>query len=283
MPAIQPARLKLQVAALSAVFDQPEVFTQQLIDLLEQYADRTQRPGQSGTPNPLLPSFNVPSPVIRQILATIHSNAEEDSQTTLRLSDILWMQPNLECKILSSHLLGWVKSIPTTAIIERISRRIGDTIDDQVIRIIVQHGLAHVRQSDPQAILELAQQWLQSLRLVDQKIGLIALDTLVGDHNFDNLPAIFLMVTPFFRKAPIELRPVLVDFINSLALRSPQETTYLLQENLRATENPDTAWLIRQLLTSTATNTDEFKKVELHEDLKQSLRQALRNNIMPEE
>ncbi len=283
MPAIQPARLKLQVAALAAIFDQPEVFTQQLHHLLEQYADRTHRPGQSGTPNPLLPSYNAPAPVIRQVVAAIRLEAENDSQSTLTLSDILWTQPNLECRIISSHLLGWVENIPVAAIVERVFKRLAETIDEQVIHIVAQYGLAHVRLVESQAILDLAKQWLASDRLADQKTGLIILETLMRDNNFDNLPAIFLMVTPYFRKAPVELRPVLMDFVKSLALRSPQETAYLLQENLRATENPDTAWLIRQLLTSTTTSPDEFYKQELNEDLKLSLRQVLRKNGLPEE
>ena len=277
MPAISPARLKLQTAALASIFDQPEAFMVQLLNLLDHYADWTQRPGQSGVLNPLTPSNNVPLPVIRQIITAIQAKAEKDTEGTLRLVDILWAQPTLECRIIAALLLGKIKEKPSLVIIDRINTWLSNTSDDAMVRIVLQSGLAQVRQNEPQAVLKLAQQWLGSKQVNSQKYGLIALDTLASDPSFDNLPVIFLMITPFFRKIPVELRAILVDFINSLARRSPQETTYLLQENLLANDNPDTAWLIRHLLTASTKETEVQYKTELPEDLKQNLRQALRN------
>ena len=71
-------------------------------------------------------------------------------------------------------------------------------------------------------------------------------------------------MTPYTRKAPLQVRADILDALAALALRSPKETAYLLRQSLNSPENPDTALLIRKLL-------DVFPP-----DLQESLRQALR-------
>jgi len=60
MPAIHPARMKIQVARLGEKIRQPEVFVRELHNLLDFYADRTHRPGQFGEPPPLLAIIKPP-------------------------------------------------------------------------------------------------------------------------------------------------------------------------------------------------------------------------------
>jgi hypothetical protein len=67
MPAIHPARLKIQAAQLVERFSTPHSFVSRLHDLLDFYANRAYRPGQSGEPHPLLTAYNVPRPVLHQV------------------------------------------------------------------------------------------------------------------------------------------------------------------------------------------------------------------------
>jgi hypothetical protein len=197
------------------------------------------------------------------------------------LSDSLWEEPYLEYRTLAAHLTGWVKQTDYSSIIDRISNWLDETNDDQMIQIVVEHGLAQARKDAPQAVLILAQRWLQSNQLRKQKCGLVTLTTLVDDPDYPNLPALFLLVSPFLRKTPIELRPIMVGLINSMAQRSPQETSYLLQESLRATDNPDSAWLIRQLLAGKENPKNDLNPIVLPEDLHNNLRKSLRNLPTP--
>ena len=61
MPAIQLTRLRLQTAGLAESFANPQAFVRGLHDLLDYYADRTHRPGQSGAPAPLPTSVSLTS------------------------------------------------------------------------------------------------------------------------------------------------------------------------------------------------------------------------------
>ena len=54
MPAIQLARLKIQVTELLKYFSVPKDFLRELHAMLDFYADRTRRSGQSGKPRPLI-------------------------------------------------------------------------------------------------------------------------------------------------------------------------------------------------------------------------------------
>jgi hypothetical protein len=72
------------------------------------------------------------------------------------------------------------------------------------------------------------------------------------------------MITPFLRVAPPRLRPDIVLNLIELAHISPNETAYHLRQNLYAPDNPDTAWLIRQVI-------NEFPE-ELRNNLKLSVK-----------
>jgi hypothetical protein len=56
------------------------------------------------------------------------------------------------------------------------------------------------------------------------------------------------MVTPYLRIIQPALRPDVLVVVRTLIRCSPAETAYLLRQNLAVPDNPDTAWLIRQVV-----------------------------------
>src|SRR4030043_489754 len=101
MPAISPAKLKLQTARLAEQYTQPGVFVRELHALLKIYADHSHRPGQSGTPSALIESYNVHPPVLRQINLSMKQIVERDPSGTLELCDALWGESYLEHRLLA--------------------------------------------------------------------------------------------------------------------------------------------------------------------------------------
>lgn len=106
MPAIQPARLKRQVADLVALYSQPTAFVRQLHSMLDLYSDHTQRQGQAGIPSPLMESYNTPAPVMRQIWHELSKTTRPHPNAALHLSDALWAEPNVDLQLLAARLLG---------------------------------------------------------------------------------------------------------------------------------------------------------------------------------
>ena len=113
---------------------------------------------------------------------------------------------------------------------------------------MLEHGLSRFQQDAPGQLLELIASWLSSEDIPAQHAGLRALLPLINKAAIASLPAIFRLVTPYLRVAHPRLRPDILAVTSALARCSPAETAYLLRQNLTAPDNPDTPWLIRQVL-----------------------------------
>jgi hypothetical protein len=267
MPAIQLARLKIQAAQLAEHFANPVLYARSLHDLLDYYADRAYRPGQTGEPPPLLTAYSVPPQVIRQILKELTPFAAQDRPAALALCDALWSEPYFEFRLLAASLLGEISPHPPEEILARVKAWAVPSTEIRLLAALFTIGLSWFRQDLPELYLRQVEAWLASAEVFSQHLGLQALGPLATAQGFDNLPVLFRLLAPLVRSAPMQLRPDLLDVVQGLARRSPQETAYFLRQNLEIkTDNPGTAWLARHSLASFPV------------EVQTSLRAALREN-----
>lgn len=250
MPAIQPARLKQQSARLVEQFSQPGVFVRQLRTLFELYADHTHRPGQAGDPPALLAAYKTPPPVMRQVNQDLRPLANSEPTAALALCDQLWQEPFLEMRLLAIWLLGQIPITHIEPVLHRLNAWGCSGAEERLVAALLEHGTACIRQEAPARLLELSKDWLQTPQITVQQLGLRILIPLIADPSFEALPTIFQIITPYLRLAPPRLRTDIVEVLDALALRTPQETAYILKQNLTSPENIDTAWLARQVLKS---------------------------------
>ncbi len=269
MPAIHPARLKIQVEQLVELVSQPAAFVRGFKLLMEQYADWTHRSGQSGNPPPLLNAYNPPPQVIKQIFLSLRPTIQNDPQSILAICDALWPEPNLECRMVASSLLGQVQ-LPDKVVIEKlqawlsISSELAEKkTEERILKSLLDDGLAPVRRSNPNLILSLSKGWLDQKQILAQQAGLQALRYLAAEPSFDNFPGIYRLINPMLRITSSELRVDLLELLYELVERAPSEAAYVLKQNLTASDNPDTPWLVRQVMSS------------FPEDIRASLRKAL--------
>lgn len=266
MPAIHLARLKLQSAALSQFFEQPAAFLKELKNLLEFYANRTHRPGQTGEPQPLLPSYNVPGPILNQIYLDLKPLVIEKPDESLELCEALWQEPYLECRMLSARLLGQISPAMTSEIFAHLQVWLPDTREERLIDTLLDFGLARLRTEYPDLVLDQIKTWLEDDRAVFRRFGLRAMLPILRETSFDNLPFFYRLLTPYFRQTPNDLRPDVLRVLTALTRRSPQEMAFMLRQNLGVSGHTDTAWLIRQVIK------------EFPQEQQSSLRAALREN-----
>jgi hypothetical protein len=264
MPAIQLTRLRLQAAHLRDSFSRPEAFVRGLKAMMEYYTDRTHRPGQSGEPPPLISAFHAPAPVLRQILLELTPLIRSEPDRALALTDALWSQNNLECRLLAASILGTLPVENSGGVLERINSWSRAEKEDRLLDALLDQGLQGYRRESSIQLLSLVESWLGSDNLNDQRIGLRTLIALLKDSSFTNLPALFRLLTTLVKAVPTGLRNELIDVLTALARRSPNETAFFLRQNLASPRSLDTAWLIRQLLP------------EFPEDSRAGLREALR-------
>lgn len=238
--------MKIQVARLSEKLRQPDALVRDLHNLLDFYADRTHRPGQFGEPPPLLATYKIPTPVLRQIEREL-SPLAGDPPAALALVDSLWAEPVIEFRRLAIMLLGRIPPNPPQPVLDRIQAWIAAQPESRILDGILEHGLARIRQETPDVYYPMLEAWLKADELYPRQAGLRALRHLLADPGFENLPAVSRLILPFIRLTPKDLRIDLVAVLRGLAGRFPQEASYLLKQNL-APDRPDAIWLARQVV-----------------------------------
>jgi hypothetical protein len=245
MPAIQPARLKQQVAELVAKYDQPADFVRSLRALLDSYSDHTRRPSQAGIPSSLLESYNAPPPVMRQVWHEVSRLIRPHPNQMLHLADALWSEQNYDLQLLAARILGLLPTQPPEPVLERLQSWVTPDLDRRLMEGLLEHGIRRFQAEAPGSLLDLISGWLSSSDLSARHAGLRALPPMIDQTN---LPTIYRMVTPYLRIIQPVLRPDVLVVVRALIRCSPAETAYLLRQNLAVPDNPDTAWLIRQVL-----------------------------------
>lgn len=249
MPAIQLAKLKIETVHLAEKFYQPSKFVRDLHALCDHYAERTRRPGRAGEPPPLLSTYKVPAPVMRQVVKELSPCVEVDDTAAIVLADALWEEPYLEFRLLASSILGMVEPLPAERLMGRLNAWVDANTDDRLLTALMEVGLARLREEQTDIYMERIRIWLGSEAIFPQRLGLRALLYLSKSPNFENMPAVMRLIAPLVRSTPARLRPDIVDVIQVLARRSPNEAAYFLRQNLEVkTDNPGTAWVIRRSL-----------------------------------
>ncbi len=270
MPAIQPAKLKREAVALAELYDQPTAFVRGLRALLDRYTDYTHRSGQAGEPFPLLPAYKTPPPVTKQVWVDLTRQVRLHPECVLPLCDALWAEPNFDLQLLAARLLGQVPIEPPGPVLDRLHAWVQAGLDRRLLDNLLVYGLEQFQLHAPHRVLDIVAGWLTSNDLALQQAGLHALLTLSDYPGLENLPAVLKLITPYIRVAPSRLRPDILEVLKILARTSPSETAYLLRQNLTVPDNPDTAWIIRQVM-------DEFPQ-----ETQMGLKAAIKSKVSSE-
>ena len=247
MPAVDIARLRIQSAAVTDHFDNPEQLLRALHDMLDLYADRTRRPGRLTSPVTVLPAYNVPTPVLRQLETDLGFQGEERPGELLLLADALWRDGYLETRLLAAYLLG---RIPPGGdeFMDRLTDWVGGTREPNVRRTLLSVGLSRLRRENPEQFLRLMSRWVNPIRHKMWSNAIQALLPLLSDPDFDNLPVVFDIVRPIIETAPATLQNDVADLISGLYDASPTETTFYMRQIATFSSHPQTRLNLRRIL-----------------------------------
>lgn len=248
MPAIQLALLKQQAVLLAGSFDRPAAFVTGLKALMNFYADRAYRPGRSGNPPPLLHTYNIPKPVLRQIFRELIPLVQQHPDQAFKLCEELWKEENLECRLLTASILSAVPLAYSEKMIELVCRWLPEETEESLLEAFFEHTLRPLRLERQNRFQQLAAEWLDNSDSSAQRLGLRALLALLEDPRFDNMPFILRQLAPFVRNIPPRLRPELITAIQKVVQRSPGEAAFFIEYNLSIPEYPDVAYVARKCL-----------------------------------
>ncbi len=246
MPAILPARLKVQSAELAQLAPDAEEFCRAYHAYLDYYADRTYRPGKVGEPAPLMRTYQVPQQVIRAELRELTEFAANEREESLVLADLLWSEPYLEFRLLAASLIGLVSPNPPESIFGRIKSWTGPSTEERLVNALIISGLERVRLECPDSYIGQIETWLKSKHSFDNRLGLKAIPPLLETPSFGDFPLIYRLLDQVMRIAQPSLRTELLAVIQALANRSPKETAFFLHQTMiTGVDNPNLAWYLR--------------------------------------
>ena len=263
MPAIQIARLQVQMAQLMALTRQPALFVRGLHDLLDTYTDRTYRPGQAVKAQPLLPHYKVPPPVIRQVEIELAAFCRQDASAGLALADALWADAYYEPRLLAIHLLGLAPVSPPEPVLQRIAAWARPEEDRTLLRALISRGAGRLLREQSGCWSDLVQGWLAGDKPPVQAMGLHALLAIIEDEDFQNLPLIYHLISPTLQRLPSSLQPDVLAVLQALVRRSPAETAYFLRQILTLVGDPAIPRLVRRCLPLFSPETQEGLRAAL--------------------
>jgi hypothetical protein len=200
MPAIHLAQLKTQAARLTDQFAAPEAFIHDLNELLDFYTNRTIRLRQT-VQRLSLPTYHTPAPVLRQVRAELAPLAQSHPAEAMALTNALWKAGSLESRLLAASLLGNIPLDQALPALARLPDWLAQSSDKQVRTALLTDAFARLRSENPQALFLLLEDWLKSPRNSLQAWGLRALNPILTDPHFENLPAVFRILKPALRSA----------------------------------------------------------------------------------
>ena len=236
MPAIDPNRLRRQIEELRLQVGDPSGLRRSIVRLVEEYSDRTRRQGRRES--------TVPGSVHRSVLQALQEALANDPDAAAQAAEALWRAEPTEAKLLAAGLLGPQHGSFAADLAERWATQ-GPPA--KVIEAVGEFALTGWRRGDPGEFLQRAQTWLGDR---NRLLALYSLRSAVRDPEFEDLPAVFQLLSGLAGGVRGESKRAFVQLIHALEARAPRETARFLDEEVQ-TGDPNPAWMTTLLKGST--------------------------------
>lgn len=237
MPAIDLTKLKQQTAELVNLFDQPDDFLHQFMEILEFYTNRTFRVSQV-IQKSNLPTYNTPRPVLFQIKNDIEKLGEQFPEAAIKLTKILWNASFYEAQLLSAFIMGTISPKLSISLLASLPDKLYETKDQGIKNALLTSGLARLRNENPQSMMHLIKDWLNAPGPKTQTWGLFAFLPLIQQLGFDELPQVFEILRPAMENVSPTTQMEIQACINSIYRISPVETIHFLTEIIQGLNDP---------------------------------------------
>ncbi len=248
MPAIHIDRLIQQIHTIFDPESPAPIFGKNFRALMEVHANLAYRAGTEIQRKSSIPKLHLPPIVLQQIQLQLTSLAQSNPDLALEYADQLWLEDSYEAKYFSAVILGALPVEFTTNIIDRFIDWGSKTPDKEIHEILFKYGSQNIIKSNSSLWFEMIQNWVDSTSVPQAITAIYALQTLVNDPGFINLPKIFKIITPLFSINNRKILTGLTQLVEDLALSNPNETAHYLSNLLLITSDSSPKQIIRKCL-----------------------------------
>ncbi len=249
MPAINPSKLRFQIADLETHFMAPVQFRRGLRDLFSLYANRALKLGEEVTRKTQMPVYRIPNPVTRQLDLDLKPHIKKNPKAALALADELWKDDYFEMRQTAIFILQELPLEGPDPILSRLKAWLSPSVDKGLSSLLLSTGTRQLQDDYPQAWEKLIQSLLESDTLNLTVLGIRGLAEGVKNPSFSNIPAVFRLISPFIQNIRSGLQNELYHLIEILAQQAPTETGFFLRQSLSISEDPSTSRLVKRCLT----------------------------------
>ena len=227
MPLVQLSRLRSQLNALAAHFNDPKVFQASLTSLFLMYENKESTTNIWLRKSSRLTLYSVPESVMSELESRIAVLSRMMPESALVNADALWEMPFYESKITAITMVSNLEDTYQNEFFRRVQLWLSDNLEE----VLIKDFLAVVEEKPAilhnQLWLDMIKSWLDSKDTNVIKLGLQALNRTLS-HKYQNLPAIFSLLTPLVRNPQLVLQKELIGVIQALILLSEAETASFL-------------------------------------------------------
>jgi len=248
MPAVQLAQLRIQIYEMIGGFSKPEDFIENLKQIFEFYGDRVYKPGKVLQPAKLVPAYHAPAIVLQQLEQQLSSTIQENPDAALILADMLWKDKYLEPRLLAIAVLSQIPLDNLEPVMHRFFAWCQPEEETKILNLVLTKSSTRMRREKPEQWLEMISVWINNPNHRIQAIGLKAILPLINEREFENLPAVFLMITSLISDTPAQLHVEIGNVIDRLYKRSPNETIHFLHHVIQDGISQDSLRMIRRVI-----------------------------------
>jgi len=220
-----------------------------LSNLFNLYSNRALRAGDSTVLRPLIPMYQLPAPIFRQLELDIKPRINDDPQAALELADELWEDEYYEVRRVSIYILGHVPVNEPEPVLTRLKTWLTPDLDRILTNYLFSIGTLRLQESFPDKWEAFIKYYLTQNDPGISALGIRGLTEAVKKSTFNNLPAIFNLVSPFLHDPKDEQIQELIRLIEAMISQSPTETTYFLKQAISVSESNALTRLIKQNLS----------------------------------
>ncbi len=250
MPAIHLDRLMQQINTIFEPESHGPIFRENFMSLLDVHANLAYRPGADIQRKSLIPKLHLAPILMQHLERKFSSLAKTEPELALEYADQLWLEESYETKYFSAIILGALPIDNSNKIIERLVNWGSGTSDKEIHQVLFKYGSQTIIQSNPNQWLQTIQNWVDSTSIPYAITAIYALQTLVDDPSFINLPKVFIIITPLFSMNNRKIVAGLTSLVDDLALKSPIETSHYLTNLLLSSSYSSPKQIIRKCLKS---------------------------------
>lgn len=228
MAIIQIPRLRSQINAIAAHFDNSGTFISALKSLLNIYSGNKHFPLLLENSPQGLHYYDLAEVVMAELESAFIGLSRNHPLEAIEIADLMWQEPVFEMKKLAVITVSHLGDNYGEYFVQRMDEWIAEDLDEKLLNEILAESQHLPFLVTSKKWLELINNWLNSSSRKMVKNGLKALGQLISRKDFQDMPFVFGLMFPIFSQSDFALQKNLIDFTRLMAEKSQSETASFL-------------------------------------------------------